>query len=168
MLSQAFDAFLQGFTQSNIMIKCQVFPPLSLIHSESNSAFRWFMCLACQSVDLWPVYPSLVDLLFFLLFTHKCAHRNTQRQRDPDKNNDVAMEKWGTVLELSHWNSWRGHTTAARHNPSHHSARHNVKYISRYQPKPIMRSETFWQKRKQKTRDSERSTNPDLPSLTLE
>lgn len=61
-------------------------PPLSLIHSESDSAFRWFMCLACQSVDLWPVYPSLVvDLFFFLLFTHKCAHRNTKTERSWQK-----------------------------------------------------------------------------------
>lgn len=80
------------------MIKCQVFPPLSLIHSESNSAFRWFMCLACQSVDLWPVYPSLVDLFFFssshislLAETHKDREILTKTMTSQWRNENCSL-----------------------------------------------------------------------------
>lgn len=55
-------------------------PKFPLLHSTSNSVLRWFMCLACQPVDLWPVCPSPLDHL-----THKCARRNTQRWRDLTK-----------------------------------------------------------------------------------
>lgn len=82
-------------------------PEFSLFHSTSNSVLRWFMCLACQSVDLWPVCPSPLDH-----FTHKCPRRNTKTEVF-NKNKDVATEKWGSVILLSPWGCWRGHTTAS-------------------------------------------------------
>lgn len=56
--------------------------------------------LTCLSKPLRPLHPQV------------CSQEHTKTE-GCDQNKDVATKKWGSVVLLSPWGCWRGHSTAS-------------------------------------------------------
>lgn len=82
LLSQSSHCFSTRIysKQFNDQLSSVLFPFLLL--TDSGAVWVWFMCLACQSVDLWPVYPCNLSMFFPLICTQISSHKQTKRERE--------------------------------------------------------------------------------------